>query len=546
MKKESLKKLLAIGLTMTIAISSMMGCGNTQESSEDAGNEVREETSEDSNETIASENPVEEGSSVDLSEQVNVVIYVTGSEPDHFDKIREKLNELTMRDLNCTVDYNFFNSSDTQQKYMMLLSSGEQIDLIYSGNWLNYSSYAMRGAFEPIEDLVKEYSPKIYDYIGTAGWDSAKVNGTAYMIPCLWKEYNLFSITYREDLRKKHDLPVPDSVENIEKYLQGIKDNEPDIMPTLEGVQTAVANLGSYFRAIEVFDSKYNWVDWRMPYGIYIDYDDPSQTYNYWESDNFREDMKIMKRWADAGFWSRDALSSDENPEDVMLSGKSAAQLGVAGIGSGVMYTDRAKENDPNTEMEFVSIPYCYGKQRSVSVAPTQNGISVPITAQHADRAIALYEKILFDEEYFNLIMYGIEGEDYNVVDGKYESIPGGYGREASRLWCARTDEMYMPTIADEKGIEMKEQIAKYEGPNKVGGFVEDYTPYQIERTALMDVVTQYLIPIQAGMVEDVDAAIDDFLEKARAAGLEKVQAGYLEQYEAYVESMDNWSSWSE
>ena len=43
----------------------------------------------------------------------------------------------------------------------------------------------------------------------------------------------------------------------------------------------------------------------------------------------------------------------------------------------------------------------------------------------------------------------------------------------------------------------MKEKIAQIEGPNKVGGFVEDYTPYQIERTALMDVVTQYLVPIQ-------------------------------------------------
>ena len=536
MKKKSLKKLLAIVLSMGIAASSMAGCGKSQEPLENTEEKTKEST----------DTEVAENSNVDLSEQVNVVIYVTGSEPDHFDKIREKLNEWTMRDLNCTVEYNFFNSSDTQQKYMMLLSSGEQIDLIYSGNWLNYSSYALRGAFQPIEDLAKEYSPKIYDYIGQAGWDAAKVNGTAYMIPCMWKEYNLFSITYREDLRKKHDLPVPDSVENIEKYLQGIKDNEPDIMPTLEGVQTAVADLGPYFRAIEVFDSKYNWVDWRMPYGIYIDYDDPTQTYNYWESDNFREDMKTMKRWADAGFWSRDALSNDEVPEDLMLAGKAAAQLGTAGIGSGVLYTERAKENDPDTEMEFVSIPYCYGKQRSVSTAPTQNGISVPITAQHADRAIAVYEKIMFDRDYFNLIMYGIEGEDYKVVDGKYESIPGGYTREASRLWCARTDEMYMPTEADEKNAEMKEKIAQIEGPNKVGGFVEDYTPYQIERTALMDVVTQYLVPIQAGMVDDVDAAIDEFLEKAKAAGMEKVQEGYLEQYEAYVASMDNWSSWSE
>lgn len=34
-----------------------------------------------------------------------------------------------------------------------------------------------------------------------------------------------------------------------------------------------------------------------------------------------------------------------------------------------------------------------------------------------------------------------------------------------------------------------------------------------------MNVMTQYLVPIQAGMVNDVDAAIDDFIKRAENAG---------------------------
>lgn len=486
-----------------------------------------------------------EGSGVDLSEKVDLVLYVTGNTPDFFDKIQSKLNELTTRDLNCTVQYNFFNTTDNQQKYMLLLSSGEPVDLLYSANYLNYSANAMKGAFQELDELVPKYSPKLWDYVGEDGWQAAKVNGKIYMIPCMWKEYNLFGFTYREDLREKHNLPMPDSVENIEAYLQGIKDNEPDMMPTGEIVQpSAVANLGNYFRAFEVFDSKYRWVDWRMPYGLYIDYDDATKINYYWESDNFREDMKLMKKWADAGYWSKNALSDTTEPKDKMLAGTVAAQIGTTGFGAGIDYTKEAKQNDPNTTMVFNTVPYADGKGLAVAVHPTQNGFSVPITAQHPDRAIALWEKLVLEKEYFDLTQYGIEGEDYKVTDGAYEEIPGGFKREATRLWAARNDELYLPGGNWKELQPYKDEFAKMEGPNKMGGFVEDTTPYQAERAALMNVVSQYLIPLQAGLVDDVDKATDELLKQAEAAGVKKVHDEYQKQWLAYVEANNNWEGW--
>lgn len=532
-KVTKCQRIISLFIVMILLAASVAGCGKNT-----ANNKVStDETSQTKNSARDKETK-----GVDISKKVDLVMYVTGSTPDNFDKIQKKLNELTLRDLNCTVSYNFFNTSDTQQKYMLLLSSGEQVDLIYSGNWLNYSSYANKGAFQALDELVPKDSPKLWDYVGEDGWNAARVNGKIYMIPCTWKEYNLFGFTYREDLRKKYNLPAPDSIDNIEAYLQGIKDNEPDMIPTGENVQqNSVANLGSYFRGIEALDLKYKWVDWRMPYGIYIDYDDPAQTYNYWESDNFREDMKLMKKWADAGYWSKNALSNTDDPKDAMLAGKTAAQIGTSGFGTGIQYTEEARKADPNTKMEFATIPYSYAKQQCVSVHPTQNGISIPITAKYADRAIALYEKIMTDKEYFDLIQYGIEGEDYKVENNTYVEIPGGFVRESSRLWCARNDDLYLPVGNWQDFEPFKKNFTEFEGPNKIGGFVEDQTSYQTERAALMDVVTQYLIPIQAGMVSDVDASIDEFLKKAKTAGMETVQSEYLRQYEAYVKENNNW-----
>ena len=538
-KLSSGKRLLSMLLALSMVLAMLAGCGDTAGSSSSSKDE--------SSDGAVSATETKEGDSpVDLSEKVNLVLYVTGNSPDHFEAIQEKLNELTQRDLNCTVDYNFFNSADNQQKYVLLLSSGEPVDLLYSGNWLNYASNSTKGAFLPIEDLVKNNSPKIWDYVGESGWQAARVDGQAYMIPCMWKEYNLFGFTYREDLREKHNLPLPDSIENMEKYLQGIKDNEPDMAPTAEIVQGSVANFGNYFRGVEIFDSKYRWIDWRMPYGIYIDYDNPTETSYYWESDNFRDDMKVMKKWADAGFWSRNALSDTTDPKDKMLAGTISAQIGTMGYGNGVAYTEEARQNDPNTEMVFNTIPYAYAKDQSVSVHPTQNGISVPISAKNPERAIALWEKILLDDEYNHLVMYGIEGKDYNVVDGGiYENIPGGFPREASRLWCARTDANVLPAANWADTQAYKDKFATMEGPNKIGGFIEDQTPYQAERAAVMNVVSQYLVPIQSGLVSDVDAAIDELLIQADKAGIKKLHEEYLKQWNAHVEANNNWQDWT-
>lgn len=48
--------------------------------------------------------------------------------------------------------------------------------------------------------------------------------------------------------------------------------------------------------------------------------------------------------------------------------------------------------------------------------------------------------------------------------------------------------------------------------------------------------ITEYLPPIQAGLVDDVDAAIAEFLEKAKVAGLDKIREEYKRQWLAYVE----------
>ena len=73
-----------------------------------------------------------------------------------------------------------------------------------------------------------------------------------------------------------------------------------------------------------------------------------------------------------------------------------------------------------------------------------------------------------------------------------------------------------------------------YKGINIGGGFAEDYTSYSSERAALGTVLTQYMAPLEAGLVKDVDAAVKTLMDKMKAAGLDTIQAEYQKQWTDY------------
>ena len=57
-------------------------------------------------------------------------------------------------------------------------------------------------------------------------------------------------------------------------------------------------------------------------------------------------------------------------------------------------------------------------------------------------------------------------------------------------------------------------------------GFSEDYSAYSAEKAAIDDVVSEYLRPLQNGLVDDVDAAVETFREKGSRAGQRKRRLG--------------------
>lgn len=475
----------------------------------------------------------------DISKKADLVFYVMGDAPKDEQVVEDAINKVLLEKANATVDFQFSTWTDWSQKYNLELTSGSA-DLIYTANWVNYATLANSGAFADLTDMIATDAPNIAKSMDPSLLDQCKVGGKLYAIPNTWPEYTVSGVSYRDDLRTKYNLPVPNSVENLEAYLLGIKQNDPK--QGLLSVTTGESSgLQVAFDAANILNFKYPWVTPNgLPYGLAANYDTPSDVYDYWNSDDFVTDMKLLKKFADEGFWSRSALS-DTNDSEAYNNGICAAVVAGQNPNKNIAAITNFAEKHPDWKSEYVA----YGETTGVifPAHATQNATAVLASSKNQDRALMVLDLFLYDKELNDLVEYGIKGTHYDIdANGNYKNLSENYKYENMNTWDLRNGDFKLPqesdTILNQMFSKYSEIAAKTKFPNVnvYGGFAEDYSQYEVERSAVSDVMRQYLAPLQAGLVADVDKAVAEFRTKVKDAGIETCQEQFKTQWAAYCE----------
>lgn len=279
MTKKAGRRSLVTLTTAALALSLLAGCGGNN----NGGNSANGANSGDggnagtpaATESASTAAPAETG--IDTSKKVELQFYMLGDAPKDLPIIQDEINKMAQEELNATVKFNYTSWTDWDQKYKLLLSSGQAIDLIFTADWTQYQSYAKRGAFLAIDDLLPKAAPELQKFVPESMWEDVKVDGKIYTVPATYKEYVTNGFVYREDLRKKYDLPVPKDLASYEAYMDGIVANEPDLMP-----MSLNSDIGNNLHYIY---TELNKMVGALPYGMGVKYDSPTTVYSYWGSD---------------------------------------------------------------------------------------------------------------------------------------------------------------------------------------------------------------------------------------------------------------------
>ncbi|MBD0382690.1 extracellular solute-binding protein [Paenibacillus sedimenti] len=522
--KSKANKMYSASMAIALAGSIVAGCSN---SAAPAASPTAGAQATKAPEASAAAKPA----GLDTSKKVELQFYMLGPAPKDLPVIEEEINKMALKDLNATVKFNFTTWTDWDQKYKLLLSSGQPIDLIFTAEWTQYQSYAKKGAFLPLDDLLPKAAPKLTSFVPKDMWDAVKIDGKIFTVPATYKEYVTTGFIWREDLREKFNLPKPDSLANFEAYLDGVKKNVPDITP-LAANSDVNKNLSDLYKNLTIDPIG------ALPYGIQIPYKNPTEVTSYWGSPEHLKELQTYKRWQDKGYITKNVLNVKDSMTDLLVNGKAAANLGD----NPTRYNDqkiKIAATHPDWKIEYYPAPLIKGHAEPVH--PIHNGFAIPKSSKNPERALAFYEKMVTDKAYNLLTQYGIEGKNYKVENGYYTMIgdanSNGFPREGMQSWAWRNPE-YMVFDKGYDGVKkIFQELDKIQSPDKFTGFAEDYTSYQAERAALEQVEKQYLFPLEAGLVADVEAGLKTFMEKAKAAGLEKIQAEYKKQWLEYVKS---------
>lgn len=454
------------------------------------------------------------------------MFYLLGDAPAGLQEVQDAINAILEEKVNASVEFQFSTWTDWGEKYKLVLTTGGA-DAMHTANWNNFGQLAQSGAFLGLDELLDTVSPDLKAAIDPAALDGCRVDGQVMTVPCLWKQYTCGGIEYREDLREKYDLPVPDSFENLKAYLLGIQQNDSS-----QGLLANSAGILAYNDANVVGGA----------YGLKTYMDNLSAPEDYWFSDQFVEDAKLMKEWADLGFWSRSVLSDTTDPFERYDNGLFV----VMPYGNNPnKYTTRV-ELWTNEHPDWKTAYYTLGEADSYvwSTTPTADATAITKDCKNPERAMKVMELLIMDEELNRLTQYGIEGVHYEVAeDGTYKNLDASFGYEALNAWSLRNPAYKLAN--GQGGVLLQEMFDHYaevieeKGTPSVdpfGAFAEDYSAYSAEKSAVDDVCSEYLKPIEAGLVDDVEASVETFREKVKAAGLDTVREGWTKQWQAYLQ----------
>ena len=541
------KKAIAILLSVTMMMGILAGCGSSTTTEENAGTEssqndtqeaaTDEETDSDAQTAGGDETDGYYGN--DISEHKDLVMYVIGDEPVAADAVQTALNEKLEEKLNTSLTINYIALSDYTQKYSLLLASGENIDLIYTSTWAFYNEEATKGAFVEItNDLLQQFMPQTYAGEDSMAFEQAKIDGACYMIPKNSPYVNnAMPVLIRGDLKEKYNIGEINSVEKLEGYFKAVAENEDGIYPY------AAAGDGVEM-SMNLFQSRNNLVPMSCGSGKYFGYfykgTDPTVDDVVWQygTQEYLDFCTMMKDWADQGFWSKNAVSNTTSPLDAFENGTSAAlfwNLDTCESAKNVVDSEH-----PEWKAELVNITPGVVHVKGVY---TGDGFAIPAVSENQERAMMVLDVLKFDKECYDIARYGIEGSTYNATSDTTYTLGADQANytvgNAPISWGLKND--VLERIQGEAGTtqsEIRQQLMGDAISEITSGFIFDDTAVKSELAAMNEVCSQYVPMLELGLVDDVQATINELNEKCKTAGLEKVQQEFLDQYTAYLKNL--------
>ena len=452
-------------------------------------------------------------------EPATLTWYYPGPYPQNDqDTVFKKLNEMSKAKINTEVNYMPLAWGDYESKMKVIDAGGEAYDLCFTSNWTNnYIQNVSKGAYLPLDDLLKKYAPKTFSSIPEKFWKAAKVQGKIYGIINYQIAARTTAFAVNKEVADKYGFN-PDSLannmDNLEPFFSTLAKNEPKLVPISYGW----AGNSFYFNQENIGGDA-------IPGAIYLN-DASAKVINQFESKEFKDYVEHQIKWEKAGYLHGSEMIASKDGQALISQGKIISW--VSGTYKPGVEAETSATYGVPVYVRAVSDAYV----TVGGVTSTMHAISR--NSQNPERAMMFMELMNTDKEIYNTLAFGIEGKHYKKLDGEYIEQIKDSGYAPSTLWLhASTFNAYLLKGQDADVWEQTKKMNESAKESPLLGF--NFTPDTVktEIAQCSNVVGAYVGILSSGL-GTMEKEYPEFINKLNKAGAQKIIGEMQKQIDAW------------
>lgn len=532
-----MKRFIALILAGTMLMGLLAGCGGGNSgngSTDGAGKASTAAAAGDENsDTTGGKSASEKGNGD--GEYYNVIMQwpTLGEAPAGIASVEEAVNAITGPEIGVTLTLEPVNAFSLANETALTISSGDKLDLCLS-LFTGVGSLVNTGSIIPLDELCAKYGADIERTCGER-LSGGYYGETLYGVPNAYMNGEQTGIVCRKDLLDKYGITIDENkiytMNEVGEIFETVKAGEGDGFYCIAGTSN-MTNLFTSFYPCDFLGAT-------AASGALMLGDDFTSTdiINIFATDEYKEFADTMYEWAQKGFFPADAATNTEDGSSQIKAGNYLANF------QGYVGSATEEEFSVGIGTEAAVIKTIGGH----SMANMFQSIlwSIPTTCENPDKTMEFLNYIYKDDRIGNLLQYGVEGQDYVIVEqnekGTVIDYPEGLDNTTIPYYCPMgifgnrlNQPVYYPMPVDfrEKNREFSESIDKF-SPALGYCFVLDNVAS--EYSAVSSVISQYAAIISCGAV-DPEVEVPEFLKALEAAGIEKVMEENRSQFNAWLE----------
>lgn len=520
------KRLSALLLISAMTASTVLaGCGGGSGSGST-------DTSGSSGSSAASESgETSDGYSTDIDmdeEPYTVAIQVVtlpGTEYAGEEDREAAINAITEPAINCKVDIQEIWISEIANTTSLAVAGNEKIDIVHVGTVNNLSSLVGSDILLDLNEgnLLQNRGPKLMELFADT-MEAGNVDGRQLAVPAQVYSANQIGIVYNKTWADAHGIEVPEQMtfDELSDLLYQVHDADPDMMAYFAG--TGTLNGLQFMVGYEGFGSE-------ASYGAVLDSSTDTTVVNLYDSQLFRDYCVRMYEWARDGIMPGDP--TDTNSSQDYFNAQSLFFLSGT-MGPKQMANYSATAQNTGFEIGFSML----GDPQITNGYITEYMWGIAVNSERPDKAMDFLNFLYSNGDVANILMYGLEGDNYEFVDGSDDIVKINGSYEPGFYYGGNEAEMYIKYPAGEDYIDQLQTLEDEATLSPLAGYMFDDTNFQTESSVIYSTIQEYLPRLQNGMCdseEETLALVDEFVDRLETAGINDVIAANQEQLDAYL-----------